>query len=83
MAEASSRSPLIALRIPRELDDRLRAYAKETGSTITDVTKAGLELILADDAPAKPARVRKSQGGKCAHRQSSGAYCAKCGGVVP
>lgn len=75
-----SGSGLIALRIPAELDDRLRAEVAATGSTLSDYVREAIETSLSNGTPAKPA---KRAGGKCPHGQRTGAFCRKCEGLVP
>ncbi len=80
MTEA--RSGIIALRLKPDLDARLRAAA---GGNMSDFVRDAIEAKLAANSGTPPAATRgkRAAASRCAHRQPSGAFCAKCGSVVP
>lgn len=73
-------SGLIALRIPAELDDRLRAEVAATGSTLSDYVRDAIEKSLGNGTP--PTKAKRAGGGKCPHGQKTGAFCRRCDGLV-
>lgn len=86
-AAEGNRARLIALRVPRELDERLRAHVAETGSSISDVVRAAIERELAPAGSGvsrgTPAKAKRGSVSRCEHRSPSGSFCASCDGIVP
>lgn len=96
-SKPEKRDPLIALRIPPELDDRLRAFVEQEGSTISDYVRGCIERSLTRRAgPAagitegkphptaakRPQRQRAAPAAMCEHRIRAGNYCARCKALI-
>lgn len=74
------RDPLIALRIPAPLKERLYAQAEATGSTVSSIVRNCIEHELANGKPPRPIRLVKPAA--CQHRVRAGAYCRRCQRIV-
>lgn len=88
------RDPLIALRIPPPLNERLRAAAASEGTSISEVVRDAIEQRLpptsdarphpADTVMSKPRPARRAtrsvamNAGMCEHRVRVGNYCRRC-----
>lgn len=57
--DTENRDPLIALRIPPALDQRLRAHAATTGATLSEIIRSAIVETLERSAPAERASPRK------------------------
>lgn len=83
---SDGRDPLICLRIPPPLNERLRAECDSTGATISEVVRDAIEQRLPLQPAARTQRStqakKAAQNGRCAHRVTSGSYCRRCDAVI-